>query len=95
MVLRSVLGFRGLLVMVVTAVGGGCLDRSTGTVVTDDGTSDDRLEFACRFEIPYVEWGLRDPSTFVLRVAKKVGVTIDAQGTMMSTESETANGPED
>jgi hypothetical protein len=34
------------------------------------------------FEIPYVAWGLEDPSTFVLRVAKVVEVTIDAEGSV-------------
>jgi polyisoprenoid-binding protein YceI len=34
------------------------------------------------FEIPYVEWGLEDPSTFVLRVAKVVEVTVEAAGTI-------------
>ena len=34
------------------------------------------------FDIPYVDWGLEDPSTFVLRVAKVVGVKITARGTI-------------
>jgi polyisoprenoid-binding protein YceI len=38
------------------------------------------------FEIPYVEWGLEDPSTFVLRVAKTVHVTIEAAGTIVRTD---------
>ena len=45
-------------------------------------------EFAVKaeFEIPYVEWGLKDPSTFILRVAKEVQVTIEASGTIVITD---------
>jgi polyisoprenoid-binding protein YceI len=35
------------------------------------------------FEIPYVEWGLDDPSTFILKVAKEVRVTIETAGTII------------
>jgi len=41
-----------------------------------------------KFEIPYVEWGLDDPSTFVLRVAKKVQVTVSAAGTVSPAPAE-------
>ena len=40
-----------------------------------------------KLQIPYVEWGLHDPSMFILRVAKVVDVKVHAAGTL-----ETAGG---
>lgn len=39
-----------------------------------------RLTGAARFEIPYVAWGMKDPSVFVLRVEKSVQVAIAFEG---------------
>jgi polyisoprenoid-binding protein YceI len=41
-----------------------------------------RVKAVTQFEIPYVEWGLNDPSVVMLRVAKVVTVTVRAEGTL-------------
>ena len=41
-----------------------------------------RVSAGVHFEIPYVAWGLKDPSTFVLRVDKKVDIVVHAVGTV-------------
>jgi polyisoprenoid-binding protein YceI len=51
-------------------------------IVIEDG----RFEATGVFEIPYVAWGLDDPSTFVLRVAKVVEIAVTATGTISSLD---------
>ena len=42
--------------------------------------SGDRLHATMAFDIPYVAWGMKDPSNFLLKVSKTVQMTIDADG---------------
>ncbi len=44
--------------------------------------SGNQLTAAVHFAIPYVKWGLKDPSTFILRVDKTVNITIHAAGSL-------------
>lgn len=41
-----------------------------------------RLKAETSFPVPYVEWGLRDPSIVILKVAKVVAVKVSAQGSL-------------
>lgn len=42
--------------------------------------SDGRIAIEARFRVAYVDWGMQDPSTFVLRVDRFVDVTVRSEG---------------
>lgn len=54
------------------------------TVSITDGNATVDAEFP----VPYVEWGLSDPSTFVLRVGKEVPVTVRVEDVTVSVIAE-------
>jgi polyisoprenoid-binding protein YceI len=80
--------FRGTLP--ASGTGQGTLDGTLSLHGTDHKMSlpaklevkDGRVKAVTQFEIPYVEWGLNDPSVVMLRVAKVVTVTVRAEGTL-------------
>lgn len=60
----------------------------SATVETDGG----RLSFESSFIVPFVSWGLHDPSWFVFKVAKEVDVTIAATGVVSPAGTDSTAG---
>ena len=45
-------------------------------------THGNHLAIASSFRVPYVDWGMHDPSSFLLRVDRFVDVSVSAEGTL-------------
>jgi len=45
-------------------------------------TAGDHIDAQATFAIPYVAWGMKDPSTFILRVSKTVQCSIQSSGAL-------------
>lgn len=42
----------------------------------------DRMNASIHFDIPYVAWGMKDPSNFLFKVKKTVEISIETSGTL-------------
>ncbi len=62
-------------------------------IVTTAHAHGDQVTATGFFSIPYTTWGLRDPSFFILRVAKEVRVDIRAVGHLMGGTFESPGNP--
>jgi len=50
------------------------------TVPTQVELAPDHWSLTVHFAVPYVKWGMKDPSTFILRVEKAVDIDLSARG---------------
>ncbi len=75
----------------VVAIHGGEHEVSMAAEVKLEG---DRVEGSATLTVPYVAWGMHDPSLLFLRVAKEVEVTIEATGTHSLVSESSSVGEE-
>ncbi len=57
------------------------------TLAAKVNATNGRITATTRFVVPYVQWGLKDPSNFILRVSNKVDIEIHAAGTLIAGKS--------
>jgi polyisoprenoid-binding protein YceI len=55
------------------------------TVPMDIHIEGAKLTAKGKFAVPYVKWGLKDPSVFILRVAKEVDIELSLAGSLTPT----------
>jgi polyisoprenoid-binding protein YceI len=52
------------------------------TIVVESTPHNGRIESQTQFQVPYVQWGMKNPSTFLLRVGDMVEIDIRGNGKM-------------
>jgi polyisoprenoid-binding protein YceI len=61
-------------------------------VPVEVAVTEDEVTIRAEFDLPYVEWGLHDPSAFLLKVDRFVTVTVEGAG-RLSAGAESAKDP--
>jgi polyisoprenoid-binding protein YceI len=59
-------------------------DHPTTLVMSVERAGERELSATTQFAIPYVKWGLKNPSTFILRVSDTVEIDIQATGRVVA-----------
>ena len=62
------------------------------TVPAELVIQDGQVSANIKFEVPYVAWGMKDPSTFLLKVSKSVAIEIQATGRISQSAAGSGNG---
>ncbi len=70
-------------VMGVFTLHGAPHDLTVPMQIHIDGSN---LTAKTHFTVPYVQWGLKDPSIFILKVAKEVGIDLTLVGRLSSSD---------
>lgn len=59
-------------------------DHSLTLAIAVDRSANGQFHASTKFPVPYVNWGLKDPSTFLLHVSDTVDLVVDAAGQIVS-----------
>jgi polyisoprenoid-binding protein YceI len=62
------------------------------TVPVKLGAKGSTIDAEIKFDVPYVEWGMKDPSTFILKVKKSVEIEMRTNGRLSETGASRPNG---
>lgn len=62
------------------------------TVPAELVIKDSQVSADIKFDVPYVAWGMKDPSTFLLKVSKTVGIEVQATGRISPSAAGSGNG---